>query len=216
MSEAKSPVLPGSPVAEFNLGHGFKGFEPIPVVALDEETFVSRHGLSDEEVDVIVRTRELYVMVPAGGPGPLRPVRVVAEAPEYTLRVLALDLQGARRELCHGLEVTQAGGSEADRVDYVVAEAAALLASRVTLPCRVEILNTDTPKMMEGGQECPTAEVLERALTTRLKKALDYGDRRVEVRAGDRTLCAEVAEMTPRQIAAGGAPALAKQAEGGR
>lgn len=198
--KAESPALPNYPVSEFTLGDGFPGFDPLPVVALDEETFVSRWRASPEEREEFARTGELYLLHPKRGPR-FVPVRVQVEAPEFTLRVLALEGQGWR-ETCHGLEVTEAGGTEPDRVDYVAAEATELLVSRARVPCRVELLAADMPKWMEGGEEFRTVEKLEAGLAKRLRKALDDGEKRVEVRGADGVgFRAEVVEMTPRQIA---------------
>lgn len=202
MAKAESPVLVGYSVAEFKVGFDFPGFDPLPVVPLDEHVMVSRHALSDEEVEEIVRTREVFVAHPRDAKRVL-PIEVLAMRPEYTLRVLHLQLGPGRRALCHGLEVADAGGSEAERGDYAATEAAQLLAQASPLPARVALLPAGKP-WMEGGQDCKTRDELEEAILRRLKKVLDSGEQRVEVRAAaagpDIHLRALVAEMTPRAI----------------
>lgn len=200
--KAESPVLVGYPVEEFTLGHGVEGVPAHPVVRWDDHTFVSRHTLTDSELEEIIRTREIYVFH-GSVERRLLPVRLQVTAPEFTLRVLKVDLPSGS-EFCHGLEVVDAGGTEADRADYVATEGAGLLAATVRLPARVALLNLNTPPALEGGEQVEGRTQLEEALAKRLKKALDLGRRRVEVVAssGD-AFYADVIEMTPRQIAEG-------------
>jgi len=199
MAKAETPVLAGYPVQEHNLGHGFPGFDTVPVVRLGEHTFVSRHRLSDSEVEEVVRTRQLYVLTPADGPGPLRPVRVVAAVPEFTLPVLRAQMPGGESRIFHGLEVVEAGGAEWDRQDFAAAEAAQCVAALAALPCKVAIFGADKEWGDIGGEECAGREQLEAALQRRYAKALSEGGRRVEARdASGAVFKAAAVEMTPR------------------
>ena len=193
----QSPPLPGYPVEEFTLGHGSKDVPAHPVVRWDEHTFLSRHRLSDEELAEVTRTREVFVFH-GGIEGRFLPVRLQVKRPQYRLRVLRVGLAGAGATVCHGLEVSEAGGSERDRVDYAAAEAAGLLASRASLPAHVALLQADSEWMLKGGQTCATRGELEAALTLRLKKALDLPGKRVEAHGADGSvLKVTVEEMTP-------------------
>lgn len=199
---AASPVLHGYPVTEFTLGH-MPGFEPMPVVRWDEAgTFLSRLVLDEEARRRVAETGEIYVFHGAFE-GRFLPIRATPERPEYTLRVLAVSLAGAGTVVCHGLEVSEAGGTERDREDYVAAEAAALLlAARIRLPAHAALLAAHSEWMLKGGQTCATAGELEEALALRLKKALDLIEKRVEVRGADGSVYkADVVEMTPRECA---------------
>lgn len=79
---------------------------------------------------------------------------------------------GAGRVLCDGREVLDAGGSEAERLDYARAEAADLLATDVEvagqLPARVALLPDKYAWLDGGGQPCASRVELLDALRTRM------------------------------------------------
>lgn len=204
MATSATPVLSGYHVTEFNAGYGFEGFEPIPVVALDEARLVSRHELTDEEVEEIVRTREVFVVHPHDTKRFL-PVYVLGARPEFTLDVLVVaGLPGVGRTVCHGVEVTDAGGTEPERQDYAAAEAASLVAAAARLPCKVAIFSADKEWGDLGGEDCPRREQLEAALSKRLMTALAQGGKQVEARdAAGRVFKVTLAAMTPRQCREG-------------
>lgn len=204
MGKPATPVLAGYHVKEFMAGYGFEGFEPIPVVALDEPRLVSRHELTDEEVEEIVRTREVFVVHPHDTKRFL-PVYVLGARPEYTVDVLVVvGLPVTRMAVCHGLDVTDAGGTEAERQDYAVAEAASLVARAARLPCRVALFNADKEWGDIGGEECAGRAQLEEALTRRLMTALTQGSRQVEARdSAGGVFKVTLAAMTPRQCREG-------------
>lgn len=197
-----SPPLPGHPVAEFELGHGIPGFEPVPVVRLDEHTFVSRHRLAPEDLAELNRTGELYVLHGSDG-RKLLPVRLQVTPPEFTMPVLVVGLPGGGRAVCHGLEVVEAGGKESDRQDCAAAEAAELVVAGAALPARVALLKADIAWMDAGGETCATRAQLENALVLRLKKALaEGGGKRVESRCGEGSVfTVQVEERSPREFA---------------
>lgn len=203
--ESASPVLPGYPVPESTLGQ-VPGFDPMTVVRWDEEgTYLSRLVLDEEARRRVAETGELYVFHGAYW-GRFLPIRVEAERPDFTLpalRVLRLTMPGATPALCHGLEVTEAGGSERDREDYVVVEACELLLARAALPARAALLRSDLPWMDAGGETCPSREQFSEALLKRLRMALDLGGgKRVEVRdAGGAAFTVTVEERLPGECA---------------
>lgn len=204
----QSPVLEGYPVAEFKLGHGSPGIEPHPVVRLDETTFLSRWRLTPEELEEVARTGEIFIFHGSIEKRFL-PVRVQVGRPEFTLPVLRVELGHDEFVLCHGIEVSEAGGSEEDRQDLAAAEAAGLIAARAALPARAALIQADVGWMEAGGQVCATRDELEAALCQRLRMALDAklvadGDRRkekrVEVRGSEGYPYRVTVEMrTPRE-----------------
>jgi hypothetical protein len=201
--KAEKPPLDNYHLEGFDVGFGFPGFEPIPVVSLDEETLVSRWRPTPEELEMLTRTGELYVLHAKGVR--VLPIRLQVERPEWTLPVLQLDLGEAGRSLCHGLEVREAEGSEADRLDYAVAEVVAEMSARAALPCRVALLKPGAVWKELGGEECLTRAQLEAGLTLRLKKALDVPESHVEARdAAGGSYRIDVVEMTPRECVASG------------
>jgi hypothetical protein len=199
MGEAQSPVLDGYPVQEFKVGYGFKGFDEIPVVALDEERLVSRHALSPEEVEEIVRTRELFIVHPHDARRVL-PVRVLAARPEYTLPVVRVSLPGGAHLHFHGLEVSDAGGTEPERQDFAAAEAASLIATRARLPAKAALFPIGKQWGGIGGEEFGTSDLLEEGLVKRLKSALARGAMQLEASdAAGKTFRAVVVAMTPAE-----------------
>jgi hypothetical protein len=197
MATAESPVLAGYHVEDFKVGFDYDGFEPIPVVALDERRLVSRHVLSDAEVEEVVRTRQVYLVHPHDARRVL-PVVVTATRPEHELKVLAVGLPGGESVTCHGLDVSDAGGTEPDRQDYAAAEAAALVAGRALPPCRVALFDAGREWGDLGGEVCATRGLVEDALVRRFKSALAKGGRQVEARdAAGAVFKVEVVGRTP-------------------
>lgn len=106
--------------------------------------------------------------------------------------------------MCDGAEVLDAGGSDDDRIDYVRAEAADLLASEVEregqFPARVSLLPNRLPYLEGGGQPCATRYEMVEAIRVRLA-ALKPGWR-IEGRGRERGIISVYEDDAPGEAQA--------------
>ncbi|MCP9494087.1 MAG: hypothetical protein MSG64_06475 [Pyrinomonadaceae bacterium MAG19_C2-C3] len=85
-----SPVIPGLELSEINVGENQDVHGVLPAIRVDDQAFLSRWELTDDEIENITRTRSIY-LCQLNYYAPVQPVMLAVEAPVVDLQEIYKD-----------------------------------------------------------------------------------------------------------------------------